>query len=282
MKIQTVYAGQTSYDCDNLNKHIFNTQWKDSLMPLQFPSFDHVPLRNPPLSEVVCQVRFPLILQLQVNVPSEFQDRIFSRFPILEIEHPIQLDRGIQASTSTGKMPSVYRFFDEHRASSVSISANFFAITTTQYSGWTSFASDFRLAAQSVFDIYKLSVLNRIGLRYVNTLTTENTQSEEFASVMEFIRPELTTTYRLTEITEYVGLTRLMTDHQGGKFSLISGVIQEEEDPQPSFVLDFDHFQEGERVLSVEALIEICDKFHSTIYNAFRWAIVPERLHIFE
>jgi hypothetical protein len=35
-----------------------------------------------PLESVICQVRFPTILRVDSEVPSDFQDRIRGRFPI--------------------------------------------------------------------------------------------------------------------------------------------------------------------------------------------------------
>lgn len=55
-------------------------------MAINFPHKDEIPLSSPPLIEVVCQVRFPPILQIAKEVPSEFQEGVRHRFPQLELE----------------------------------------------------------------------------------------------------------------------------------------------------------------------------------------------------
>ena len=53
---------------------------------LCFPSSEDVRLKNAPLAEVICQVRFPPVLRIGSEQPADFQERIRGRFPQLGVE----------------------------------------------------------------------------------------------------------------------------------------------------------------------------------------------------
>ena len=58
-------------------------------MALNFPQHPDIPLSAPPLAEVICQVRFPPILRIVREEPSDFQERVRDRFPLLEVEQGV-------------------------------------------------------------------------------------------------------------------------------------------------------------------------------------------------
>jgi uncharacterized protein (TIGR04255 family) len=53
---------------------------------MPFPESQRVIYRKNPLGEVICQLKFPTILQIKAEVPSKFQERIRSDFPLYEAE----------------------------------------------------------------------------------------------------------------------------------------------------------------------------------------------------
>lgn len=60
-------------------------------MALNFPHTPDVRLANSPLVEVVCQVRFPPILRINKEEPSDFQEAVRQRFPELAAEQGMVL-----------------------------------------------------------------------------------------------------------------------------------------------------------------------------------------------
>lgn len=70
-------------------------------MTIKFPSKPDIPLKKAPLMEVVCQVRFPPILRINTEEPSEFQEEIRDRFPKIEIEQGFLLRLPPQGSGGT-------------------------------------------------------------------------------------------------------------------------------------------------------------------------------------
>src|SRR5512133_4231716 len=48
---------------------------------MPFPKVKRVIYRHNPLDQVICQIRFPPILKIDAQIPSEFQDRVRKHFP---------------------------------------------------------------------------------------------------------------------------------------------------------------------------------------------------------
>jgi uncharacterized protein (TIGR04255 family) len=61
------------------------------------------------------------------------------------------------------------------------------------------------------------------------------------------------------------------------RLTLRSGFKSREE---PALLLDFDYYVEGN--ISLENLLELCQRYHDVIYNAFRWCIPDDRLVVFD
>jgi uncharacterized protein (TIGR04255 family) len=241
-------------------------------MPLAFPSFDHVTLQNPPLKEVVCQIRFPIILKLGES-PIDFQEAIRDRFPNFGVEHGVAFEVSSDPNQSINPqvIPKVYRFLDEDETRTVSLSAGFYALSTTRYSGWQSFVSDLKFISERVLSIYKPRFTTRIGLRYINVLNANNTQASSFVDVLRILRPEITALVVAREFQEPdFSLTHVRTRHEDGIFSFRSGIFREEN--TLSFLLDFDQYFEEQIELNIDDLLQRCDRFHTLLYNAFRWS----------
>jgi uncharacterized protein (TIGR04255 family) len=50
---------------------------------MPFPKSQRVIYRRNPLEQVICQLKFPIILRIENELPAEFQERIRDRYPIL-------------------------------------------------------------------------------------------------------------------------------------------------------------------------------------------------------
>ena len=252
-------------------------------MTVSFPSVEDIPLGDPPLDEVICQVRFPLDLRLLEEVPTQFQNRLRDRFPILEVERPLELEKdAARAGAAVDFRPPVYRFFDSTRENTVSLSADFFALSTKTYGSWPAFASDLRLTHTAVKEIYGLSVASRIGLRYVNLIGPRFAPDGAVDSLFDLLRPELTTMFR-TEVLPspllVMNQVRVMANLED-KFAFRYGLSHRDGTDERVVVLDFDHYAEGD--ITTEGLVERCERYHETIYRAFRWCFKGvEQLSIF-
>ena len=102
-------------------------------MSVSFPVSEHTPLSNPPLTEVVCQVRFPVNLKLLKEPPADFQEIIADRFPAYSVERGLQINVSADLSqrSNPGEFPSVSRFHNKEETQAVSLASDFYALSTT-------------------------------------------------------------------------------------------------------------------------------------------------------
>jgi uncharacterized protein (TIGR04255 family) len=160
----------------------------------------------------------------------------------------------------------------------VSLALDFFALSTTSYTNWEEFLELLQLVKQSACDVYNIPYATRVGLRYINHLTLENTGANNVVELWGILRPELTTLLRVEcwdEPQEMLNVLLLAGD-ESERLILRSGFRSGEE---PVLVLDFDYYSEGN--ISLDNLMDLCNCYHDAIYYAFRWCIPDERLEVF-
>jgi len=254
---------------------------EDGSMTLRFPIVPDVPLEHSPLSEVVCQVKFPPVLKLAEQAPVDFQDRLRHRFPGFNEQHGIMLrleageGRPSIAAEMSGRM---YGFRSSDEATFATLSVDFFALTTHRYTIWGEFAADLALIHEAVVDIITPPYATRIGLRYVNTLTAASSGKETIDEIAGMLRPELTSLLQTDAWDSPIEMVNTVVIPDGeGKMILRIGLLPQAQEPGLS--LDIDYYEEGQ--LPLENLIDRCERFHDVIYRAFRWCITDDAIAAF-
>jgi uncharacterized protein (TIGR04255 family) len=241
---------------------------------------DDVRLRRSPLREVVCQVRFPPILRIANEHPVEFQERIRKKFPQADIEQGMQARFASlgEKPPSMEPVPPIFRFKSADGETVASLAPSFYAVSTTAYTHWIEFRDLIDLLAQSTADIYDLPYASRVGLRYINNLTFENTGVDSVSELLEILRPEFTSLVENDCWGEPLEmLNHLLLSGDGDeRLTLRSGFKGDDQ----SFLLDFDYYVEGNTPL--DQVLELCGRYHDIIYRAFRWCIRDEKLAVFE
>ena len=251
-------------------------------MALNFPAQPDVQLENAPLAEVVCQVRFPPILRINAEDPTAFQERIRDSFPLVDLEHAFVLrvpGPGAKEIPSAEPKASIYRFHTPDKQTTISLAADFYAVSTTAYTHWGDFAHLLSMVHEVVVQVYRPSYATRIGLRYINRLTLGNTGCQTIADLLSILRTELTAPIRNPAWGEAVEM-RCRLVLPDGPARLTMGTVFETQGDGPAFVLDLDYFEEGQ--FGLTGLIERCTCYNEAIYRAFRWAIWDDKLEVFK
>jgi len=247
---------------------------------LRFPQREDVRLQRAPLAEVICQVRFPPILRIASEQPVAFQEWVRERFPQLEVEHGMVVHVAPLGPTppSAQPEPRIFRFRSPDGNTMVSLALNFYALSTTSYTHWRDFLELLQLVNQAACEVYNLPYAVRVGLRYINHLTLENTGVNSVAELLEVLRPELTMLLRSDCWDEPLEMLNnfLLAGEENERLTLRSGFRGGEE---PVFLLDFDSYAEG--TIPLGNLSDLCQRYHDVIYNAFRWCIQEEKLSVF-
>lgn len=251
-------------------------------MALMFPHHPDLPLEKPPLAEVICQVRFPPILRIARDEPSEFQERVRDRFPLLELAQGVLVNFPPPASNAIPAAevsPRVFRFKSTNGKTAISLAVDFYALSTQNYRHWEGFAADLALVQEAVQSLYRPVHATRIGLRYINRFTIQSTGCGTMQEVLALLRPELTSLLRTDAWDQPATMTTQLGLSDGDAMLTLRTAYSEAPD-EPFFLLDFDYFEEGS--LEFDRLVERCDRYHRVIYNAFRWSLLESSLARFK
>ena len=120
------------------------------------------------LIEVICQLRFPEILKIDVSEPADFQERIRRDYPQYEkkIEQlPPQMVNGKPVPQGT---VNNYQFVSAEGQWKISLTKGFIALSTYGYTRWEEFAQRLDRILAVFIETYHPSWFTRVGLRYVN------------------------------------------------------------------------------------------------------------------
>ena len=140
------------------------------------------------LVEVICQLRFPEILKIDVSEPADFQERIRRDYPQYEkkIEQlPPQMVNGKPVPQGT---VNNYQFVSAEGQWRVSLTKGFIALSTYGYTRWEDFAKRLDVVLAAFIETYQPSYFSRVGLRYMNALNKDAVGLEE-SSWRELIAP---------------------------------------------------------------------------------------------
>jgi uncharacterized protein (TIGR04255 family) len=247
---------------------------------IRFPQQEDVRLQRAPLAEVICQVRFPPILRIVNEVPVAFQERIRGSFPQFGVEKGmiVQMTRLGTEPPSAKPTPHTFRFQSPDGHTLVSLALTFYALSTTSYTHWEDFLDLLQLVNRAAHEVYGLPYAERVGLRYINHLTLENTSTSSVAELWEILRPELTVLLKVNCWDEPLEMLNqlLLAGEENERLTLRSGFRGGEE---PAFLLDLDYYIEGN--IPLENVPALCQRYHDAIYNAFRWCIREGKLAVF-
>ncbi len=247
-------------------------------MPIEFPAVEEVPLVIPPLDEVVCQVRFPPILKINNEEPVELQELIRNYFPEFEKRHAFQFQlplAGNPLPPSAENRPITFIFTDEEKKVQATLSPSFYAVSTKRYRGWQNFLSVLQVVHSAVMDTYRPAYATRVGLRYVNRLTTENTEATTRQEIFDLVRDELTTMLR-GPVWDYADEMIGVVNFADSPAQLNLRFGYEVSEDVPAFLLDFDYFEEGQ--IDLSEVMARCGRYHDVIYRAFRWVVRGDAL----
>jgi len=251
-------------------------------MSLNFPSTVEVRLGQSPLTEVICQVKFSPILRISKEQPSQFQEAIRNKFPSLRVEQGVRLQfPGVESSEEPNvtATPRIYRFSTLDGSADVALAVDFYALSVKKYTHWHDFLKEFELVLGAVNDIYKPSFATRIGLRFINKFTKKNTSSKDTTEILRLFRQELTCLIEAEPWKEPLDmLSQTVVKDGNAKLALRTGFGREKN--EPFFLLDFDYYEEKQ--LPLQNIIQRIERYHSKIYQAFRWCILDNSLEHFQ
>lgn len=143
---------------------------------MPFPESEKVYYRDNPLTEVICQLRFPPILSIESDLPARFQDSIRDTYPLFQEkkdysvnipdELKSQLPQEIINIFPSQVSKKNYEFTSEDGLWKINLTRTFLSLTNYRYYSWEEFMNYLTSSFEALIEIYSPTFFTRIGLRY--------------------------------------------------------------------------------------------------------------------
>ena len=247
---------------------------------MRFPDSERVRYEKDTLVEVICQLRFPQILSIGTKPPDEFQDEVRDQYPSYRKDDSLVAPPELAALFS--QLPvapppeaTTHYFEDADGRRSISLGANFVAVTAQVYPGWDDFREQIQFAVSALEKVYRPPFYERIGLRYRDSINRVQLDLAE-TPWAELLDPAMVTLMG-ADLAIEPGKDQIradallhLDDPAGSKVRLQHGLGPDGPD---TYFIDSDFFIEERKEL--DAVLGILDKFRLEEGNLFRWAIQP-------
>lgn len=149
---------------------------------MPFEDVERVKFKHNPLTNVICQLRFPTILEIEKDVPADFQKLIVERFSdvnvALDMPEPIdtrfndgqQMSFGVSLNRVQQPRKN-YCFYSPDSDYMVNLTRNFLSLSTQNYDRWETFHEVMGYVLDAFIRVYGERDLTRVGLRYINAIS---------------------------------------------------------------------------------------------------------------
>lgn len=245
-----------------------------------FPPSQRVIYERNPLESVICQLRVPANLRIDVETPAAFQQAIRAEYPtfkqvtniVLPTELPEEV-RTLLAGASPIPTGTAFDFVSEDGDWTVGLTREFLALTARTYRRWEEFKDRLAGPLAAFLATYEPAYFTRVGLRYQDVIRPSalGLEGRDWADLLQdHIAAELVNrdiSHRTLQATR-----DLVFDlGDGQRVHLKHGIARRAGDTEDSYLIDADFFTE-ERKSHDEAL-RVLDEFHSHAGRLFRWCI---------
>ena len=243
-------------------------------MPI--PSAKRVVFTPNPLVEVVTQLTFPRLLELEDVLPVKFQKAIQSSFPILEatkvLEFAVNPERPEATKASEVRR---YVFLSRDKKWQCVLSGNSIALTTSDYVNWVGFKERLNVVLSAFFQSYEPALFSRIGLRYRDAISRsrlglENTPWRQLLAshiagllATDAVNESDVTGCRTSAVFKITDEIKVQLNH-----GLVEGANQESE-----YMIDSDFFVDQTIEASFDAAISTLSSFRPYTNDLFQWCI---------
>ena len=247
-----------------------------------FPSSERVEFEKNPLVEVICQLRFPTILEIRTDIPSKFQKLIRSNYPIYDQEagesrFPNEVSNFMGRIGIDLRQPGPHMFTSESKTRTITLTPEFVAITEKEYRRWETFRSEIDLMLKAFADVYEPPYFSRAGLRYQDKISREELglMDQPWSTL---IRGNgiglLGVDFLEKHVAESETVVRLSLDSaSGAQMRVRHGLVNVPEGEQ-IYLIDSDFFIDKRQ--EVKDVISGLDGLSRTAGRFFRWAITDK------
>lgn len=249
-----------------------------------FPITQRVVFKKNPLVEVICQLRFPSILQIASEDPVSFQNTIRAVYPLYERESgglplqeplPKELSAIMREFQFMGhKETPVYKFITADSSRFISLSPDFLAVTDRNYRRWEEFSTEVMSAQAALENIYRPAFFTRVGLRYRDIIDKDKLglKDEPWESLINSSLISLLGAKEIGESVHEISTTVLLKldEVDGGLLRLRHGLVRRPDSSEQAYRIDADFYTEERR--NDKDVPTTLNAFNQLAGNLFRWA----------
>ena len=250
---------------------------------MPFPKHQRVIYKRNPLSEVICQLRFPTILRIGTNDIAGFQDKIRSEYPLYESKEaaieflnvPQEFSAIFDKLSLPGPSINTHRFLSQDKKRFIALSRDFLAYSDMDYQRWEDFKCKVINSEKALQESFKPAFYSRIGLRYKDIINPQELGLPD-CNWNDLLQPyvigELGDANISADIPEIMTQTTIkINDIPGSQVIFRHGLTKEKAKSGASYVIDADFsiMQTEEKY----GTIDVLEVFHELAGRLFRWAI---------
>lgn len=256
---------------------------------MPFPEAPRVIYNKNPLDKVICQVQFPPILKIEVDIPAAFQDRIrnifprYSETPKIQIDVPQEIMKNIPGEIiSQFPLPlqkKNHEFSSDDDIWKVNLTSTFFALSCTEYTRWEEFRDKMKIAFETFLDVYSPPYCARIGLRYVDLIRRSDIGLED-VKWSKLLKPHtlglLSSPDVEDRIDAFENKYELRLNDNTSKVRILTGFVEHMIEHENCFIIDSDFFNNDR--MSIEQVWDKLEYLHERSSRLIRWCIT-DKLH---
>ena len=249
-----------------------------------FPDVPRVIYKRNPLDEVICQLRFPAILKLDLEPPATFQDALRGKFPFYRQKSSIGLPPGMPkeleavfAKDLRGGMPQSHEFTSRDEQWGLTLTRDFLALTCRSYRKWEEFKAYLAMAFNALEACYSPSFLTRIGLRYRDVIQPSKLGlAGDWATLLNPWIAGPLTQLSAGEVEQTSAELCVLLEDGVSRVRAAHGLAPHEKSQELCYIIDADFFDERQTEIT-DAFTRL-DFLNRQSRLFFRWCI-KEKLH---
>ncbi|MBL8252723.1 MAG: TIGR04255 family protein [Candidatus Competibacter sp.] len=253
---------------------------------------DRVRYTKNPLVEVVAQVRFPRILEIDDQLPSDFQRALRQDYPLLEIQEEtlsVMIGQGPNKMMADDlpKRATIYHFIAPDRAWRISLASEFVALSCAKYEKWEDFRPRMMTGLETVAKLYSVTHWTRLGLRYRDLIIREDIGLTD-VSWRQLLAPfllgvtladSLVEGHNISETDVLAAQSYVSFQLEDCALGLRHGIVRKEQTGDQAYMIDVDFYLDNQIAkFDLDAIKHHLDSFHANAGAIFRGCIQP-RLH---
>ena len=260
-------------------------------MPILFPDYQREIYAVNPLRVVTVQLRFPAVLRIDSQPPSEFQELIRDQYPVYQ-EHKSEPLEGFLPQEVARALPDlamplrfnarhlVHEFLSEDESWAVSLTRESLGLRSTAYERRETFKGHLEGPFKALAAVYGPSFVSRIGLRYENMIQKSALLLPEDTPWGQLLREPVASELSDDDVSAAIRERVSRTTFQLGTVGYVrlqhGLAMMADESKEVVYMLDMDLFSDVRRGLNDVG--HVLDQFHDEAACIFRWCI-QDKLH---